>query len=532
MTESKKTAVYIRLSSEDDNVDGIAKAESNSVAAQRLLIMDYISRNGIFGQAGASEYVDDGFSGTDFQRPAFLRMMDDAKHGKIGCIVVKDFSRFGRDHLETGNYLERIFPLLGIRFISVNDQYDSEDCMGMTGGMSMALKNIINAMYSRDLSRKVKSALGTRAAHGEYMGALVPYGYLKDPEDVHRLIPDEEAAKVVRMVFAMAAEGKKKPEIARHLNGQGIPTCMEHFRSAGLNRKNPREKQKKLWTPGTIADMLRKEVYLGRTVWNKTRREGVGSRRQVKNDRSEWIVMEGTHEALVTQEMFDMANEKAFTHKKRDVPFGRTAQTIFFCPYCGRRLVPTTRGKGYRCWQTAISDIAECRTIHVDRERLENAVLSCVRAMAGMAAADVLARRKECLKTAAVEEELGRLESEKKRMSARKLRLYEDYRSGGITKEQYRKEYEKATNQILEIEAGIPELKEKAMQAREQMLRMKERETELEALSSLETFDKEKLATVIESVQVYSEERIEIVWKMDDLFFREAEDRKETVSLR
>ncbi|WP_286081493.1 recombinase family protein, partial [Parablautia intestinalis] len=202
---NKKTAMYIRLSDEDNNVDGIVKAESNSVAAQRILIRDYMQRNNLPVPADALEYVDDGFSGTNFQRPAFRRMMDDAKSGKIGCIIVKDFSRFGRDHLETGNYLERIFPLLGIRFISVNDQFDSEDCMGMTGGMSVALKNIINSMYSRDLSKKVKSAMGTRAARGEYMGAFAPYGYLKNPENVHQLIPDKEAAEVVRMIFTMAA---------------------------------------------------------------------------------------------------------------------------------------------------------------------------------------------------------------------------------------------------------------------------------------------------------------------------------------
>ena len=177
--ENKKMAVYIRLSDEDENVDGIIKEESNSVAAQRILIRDYIQRNGLTGET--AEYVDDGYSGTNFLRPSFQRMMDDAKSGEISCIIVKDFSRFGRDHLETGNYLERIFPLLGIHFISVNDQFDSEDCEGMTGGMSVALKNIINSMYSRDLSNKVKSAMGTRASRGEYMGALVPYGYIKNP---------------------------------------------------------------------------------------------------------------------------------------------------------------------------------------------------------------------------------------------------------------------------------------------------------------------------------------------------------------
>ena len=528
---NKKTAIYIRLSDEDNNVDGIVKAESNSVAAQRILVRDYMQRNNLPAPADALEYVDDGFSGTNFQRPAFRRMMDDAKSGKIGCIIVKDFSRFGRDHLETGNYLERIFPLLGVRFISVNDQFDSEDCMGMTGGMSVALKNIINSMYSRDLSKKVKSAMGTRAARGEYMGAFAPYGYLKNPDNVHQLIPDKEAAEVVRMIFTMAAEGNKKPEIARFLNEQGIPTCMEHFQALGLKRKSHKEKEKKLWTITTIGDMLKNEAYLGKTVWNKTRQAAVGSKRQIKNDRSEWTIIEGTHEPLVSQELFDMANAKAFTHEKKNVPAGRKPQPILICPYCGRRLTLTSWGNAYRCGQAAFSGIAECRTIHVDRERLENAVLSCTRTMAGMVAAEVSRKKKEWSKTAAIEEETGKLEVEKKRLSSRKLRLYEDYRSGRITKEQYRKEYENTASRILEIEKRIPELKEEIMQVREQMLHMKEREAELEGLALLDSFDKGKLAIVIDSVQVYSEERIEIVWKMDDWFFSEIAGEKEVVTL-
>ncbi len=528
---NRKTAIYIRLSDEDNNVDGIVKPESNSVAAQRILIRDYMQRNNFSTPADTLEYVDDGFSGTNFQRPAFRRMMDDAKHGEIGGIIVKDFSRFGRDHLETGNYLERIFPLLGIRFISVNDQFDSEDCMGMTGGMSVALKNIINSMYSRDLSKKVKSAMGTRAVRGEYMGAFAPYGYVKNPDNVHQLIPDEEAAEVVRFVFTMAAEGKKKPEIARFLNERGTPTCMEHFQALGLKRKSYKEKEKKLWTVTTIGDMLKKEVYLGKTVWRKTRQAEVGSKRQVKNDRSEWIIIEGTHEPLVTQELFDTANAKAFTHEKKIVPAGRKPQPILFCPHCGRRLTLTSWGNAYRCGEAATSGIAECRTVHVDREWLENAVLSCTRTMAGMVSAEVSRKKKEWEKTAAVEEEIRKLEAEGKRLSSRKLRLYEDYRSGKFSKEQYRREYESTASRILEIEKRIPELKDEVIQTREQMLHMKEREAELEGLASLETFDKGRLAAVIDRVLVYSEERIEIVWKMDDWFFPEAVREKEVVTL-
>ena len=457
--------------------------------------------------------------------------MDDAKHGEIGCIIVKVFSRFGRDHLETSNYLERIFPLLGIRFISVNDGFDSEDCMGMTGGMSVAQKNIINSMYSRDLSKKVRSVTGTRAARREYMGAFATYSYLKNPENVHQLIPDEETAEVVRMIFTMAAEGKKKPEIARFLNEQRIPTYMEHFQKIGLKRKCHREKEKKLWTITTIGDMLKNEVNLGRTVWNKTRREAVGSKQQVKNDRSEWIIMEGTHEPLVTKEIFDMANANAFTHEKKNVPKGRKPQPILICPYCGRRLTLTSWGNAYRCGEAATSGIAECKALHVDKERLENAVLSCTRTMAGMVSEEASRKKKEWAKTAAIEEETGKLEAEKKRLSSRKLRLYEDYRSGRITKEQYRKDYESTASRILEIEERIPELKEEIMKVREQMLHVKEREAELECLAVLETFDKGKLAVVIDRVLVYSEGRIEIIWKMDDWFFKETVGEKEVIAV-
>ncbi|MCM1193894.1 MAG: recombinase family protein [Acetatifactor muris] len=458
--------------------------------------------------------------------------MADAKRGLIGCIIVKDFSRFGRDHLETGNYLERIFPLLGIRFISINDQFDSSDCTGMTGGMSVALKNIINSMYSRDLSKKVKSATRTRAARGEYVGAFAPYGYVKNLDNMHQLIPDKEAAEVVKLVFTMAAEGKRKPEIARFLNGQGIPTCMEHFQAMGIKRKSHNEKEKKLWTITTIGDMLKNEVYLGKTIWNRTRKSAVGSKRQIKNDRSEWIIAEGTHEPLVTQELFDMANAKAFTHEKKNVPTGRKAKPLFICPYCGRRLAPTSWGNAYRCGQAAVSNIAGCKTVHVDKKLLENAILSCTRTMAGMVSAEAGRKIKEGAQISAIEEKIRMLEAEGKRLSARKLRLYEDYRSDRLTKEQYRREYESAAGRILEIEKKIPELKDEAVRIREQALHMEEREAELEGLLSLGMFDKDKLLTVIDRVLVYSEERIEIIWKMNDGFFSETAEEKETVSLQ
>lgn len=262
------------------------------------------------------------------------------------------------------------------------------------------------------------------------------------------------------------------------------------------------------------------------------RQAAAGSKKAVKNDRSEWIIMEGTHEALVSQELFDTANANAFTHEKRIVPAGRKPQPILFCPYCGRRLTLTSWGKSYRCGEASISGIAECKMLHVDRERLEKTVLSCTRAMAEMVSAEAARKKKEWSQAAVIQDEMRRLESEEKRLSSRKLRLYEDYRSGAITKEKYRKEYKNTTSRILEIEKRLSELKDEVSQVKEQMLHLKEREPELESLLSLETFDKDKLVTVIDSVQVYSEERIEIVWKMNDWFFTGIAGEKEVTALQ
>ena len=160
-------AVYIRLSSEDNDVDGSIKAESNSVSAQRMLINEFIKKQDEFTNCPVVEYVDDGYSGTNFNRPGFQRMVEDAKAGRIKSIVIKDFSRFGRDYLEVGFYIEYIFPLLQIRFISINDSYDSAVSSGMTGGMNVALQNLVYNMYSLDLSKKISSALQTRTKNGK-----------------------------------------------------------------------------------------------------------------------------------------------------------------------------------------------------------------------------------------------------------------------------------------------------------------------------------------------------------------------------
>ena len=234
------TALYARLSLDDGNV-----GESMSIQSQKAILTRKAEELGIYNY---QFYVDDGYSGTNFNRPGFQRMMEDAKAGRIKSIVIKDFSRFGRDYLEVGNYLEKILPVLGIRIISINDGFDSINSSGFTGGMSVALKNMLNAMYSRDLSRKVRSAMKTHAKNGEYMPAFPKYGYIKDPEDKHHLVIDPEAAETVKLIFTMAADGKTKGQIAKYLNETHVLTCREYMCRKGIKMHRENEKEKKLWS--------------------------------------------------------------------------------------------------------------------------------------------------------------------------------------------------------------------------------------------------------------------------------------------
>ena len=218
-------AKYIRLSDEDVDTGRSVKQESNSVVSQRRLLDGFIEGDAGLRRCRVLEFCDDGFSGTDFRRPGFEGMMEAAKRGEIGCVIVKDFSRLGRDYIEVGSYLEQIFPLMEVRCISVNDHYDSEGVLGTAGGLNVAFKNLINMLYSRDLSKKIRSAQMARARKGEYLGGFARYGYEKSPEDKHRLVVDSEAAEVVRKIFTMAAEGVTVSGIARYLNDNGVLTC-------------------------------------------------------------------------------------------------------------------------------------------------------------------------------------------------------------------------------------------------------------------------------------------------------------------
>lgn len=521
MVNDRMIAKYIRLSSEDLEVDSGEKEESVSITSQRQLIGNYLAEHPEFENIPVKEFVDDGFSGTNFDRPAFQNMMDEARQGKLSVIIVKDLSRFGRDHLGVGNYLERILPILQIRLIAVNDGYDSAALDGMTGGMSVALHNIINAMYSRDLSSKVRSAQRTRAERGEYIASMPTFGYIKDPKDKHHLIIDEEAAEIVRLVFELVASGRRKRDITAYLNEKNIQTPAEYMAEHGIRKLSSSYTGTRVWENTTINNLIRNERYIGVTVWNKSGSQRPGSKKQIKKDKSEWIRVEGTHEPIVSVELFEKANKEIAKNCRNRVKGKEpvTRKALFICPYCNHALRQTTKKKRYVCRFATQSGIEGCASVRVDASVIENAVLHLVNVMA-----DLVEAKEDNRKTFGGTDTVGtdrdistrleQIEQEHLRIKAEKLKLYTDYRSEKMSKEDYRKAYEKISDRIFLLQNEADDLN-----AKREILQKEQSNVvsdEIREAASLTEFDKAKLLTVTDKVFVYDNEHIEVRWRCKD----------------
>ena len=306
----KTLAIYIRLSMEDGDMrKSVDKKESNSVSNQRKLLLDYYKNHSDLQRYKLMEFCDDGFSGTNFERPQFREMMEKVKRGQIHCILVKDLSRFGRDFLEVGAYLELVLPLFGTRFISVNDAFDSNHYLGTTGGMELALHNLINGLYSKDLSVKVRSAVKTRNQRGLYCGGAAFYGYKLDPKDKHHLVADEEVRAVIVNIFEMCVDGMSTMQIAKELNAKGIPCPSEYKRRKGINYNGRTLEETSIWIGGTVRRILTDERYTGKMISGTREMIGIRSNKMKRLPKDEWIIVEGTHEAIISQELFDSAAE-------------------------------------------------------------------------------------------------------------------------------------------------------------------------------------------------------------------------------
>lgn len=331
-------AYYLRLSRDDGD-----KAESDSISNQRNLISDYVSQHEEI--TFVEEYVDDGYSGTNFDRPAFQKMMKDAKNKKINCIIVKDLSRLGRNYIETGRYLEKVFPFLGIRFIAITDHYDTADQTNDSDQIIVPFKNLINDAYCRDISIKIRSQLDVKRKTGQFIGSFAAYGYCKDPADKNRLVIDETAAEVVQLIFRLKLEGFSSTNIADRLNELGIPTPMEYKRSCGLNFNSGfRSGNSPKWIAVSVNRILKNELYTGTMVQGKNQKINYKVKQSRAIEEKDWIRVEKTHEAIIPQEIFQCVQDIMLL----DTRTSPKAESVYLfsgilkCSDCGQNMVRRT----------------------------------------------------------------------------------------------------------------------------------------------------------------------------------------------
>ena len=513
----KCIAMYLRLSQEDVDVrTNRAKDESNSIVAQRQLIQHHIEQNPYLSGLTVMEFCDDGFSGTNFDRPDFQRMIELVRSGEIGIVIVKDLSRFGRDYLEVGDYLEHIFPFLGVRIISINDHYDSDRFLGNTAGMDIAFRNLIYDYYSKDLSKKVKSAMRTKQRNGGYV-TCCPYGYKINPKKKHHMVIDPEAAPIVRRIFMEVIAGKSTSQVARELNADGVPTPLQH---KGVRpRKNAPPTG--IWTHAKIVDMLKNQKYTGCLV-NHTRESAtIRAKSQRRTKKEEWFIHENAHEAIVTMEEFEAAQAalrkvKPHTRKATEFVFP------YYCAHCGRKLQRTFGTDEYFYCVTPYwsEEHSACKSVRWSRTNMEDVVFEALKGEIAAVTVKATTKTKE-LKSEGMQlrERIKALTSEYEGYDGQRIQKYLDYREGRISREEFiaarsKREQlqEQLKEEIAQAEAAYEEfLKKEGRAAKDNVLADKTGSMSEEALRAC-------LYDAVERINVTDNEHIEIIWKFDDVF--------------
>lgn len=342
-----KLAIYLRLSIEDYQKEG----ESESIHNQREYIKSYIKEHNDLTGYEVSEYVDDGFSGTNPNRPAYQRLLEDLKNNQIDSIIVKDMSRFSRDYIEMGNYLENIFPFMGIRFIAINDAYDSSKERNNGTEIDTQFKSLLYDFYSKELSQKIRGISQELKSQGKNTNGLAPFGYIKDPNDKHHILVDEKTAFIVREAFELILQGYSCRKIARIFNEKGYITRSDRKEELGLtsykhNLKTGTEVKKRMWQGPTIAQMTSMELYTGDYVYNQIKETHIGGRKSERLPKEEWKRIENTHEPIISKEIFLKVQElkkqsrgENFNHRKEVTDeFIPMFKRKVFCKECGNLL--------------------------------------------------------------------------------------------------------------------------------------------------------------------------------------------------
>ena len=452
------TALYCRLSQEDMRI-----GESMSIENQRLMLTEYAENNGF---KNIKLYVDDGFSGTDNTRPAYVEMMNDVKNGLVGTVIVKDQSRLGRDHLETDRLLEIIFPTYDVRFIAITDGVDSANGLN---DMS-TLRNWFNDFYARNTSKKIRAVQRAKGERGERVGGHIPYGYMKDTTNPKQIVPDPETAPIVWRIFEMYAHGLGFVRICDILSKEKVLSpSMYEFRKTGSRSGNPNPDRPYHWAQATVRKMLLNEVYCGDTVNFKTYTKSNKLRKRLKNSPDKILTFKDTHEAIVDRKTFDLV-QKHFEGRKRPDKQGEMDMFAgyLYCADCGARMY-LRRGEinNYSCSGHSKRG-TDCTSAHYIREsEVERVVLSALRQVTQYARENsdkfyeqAMQRGEEESKKLLrdVEKQQTELNSRIKQLDNIIATLYEDRVIGRITPERYDQLSAKYEQEQADIKAKLEQM--------------------------------------------------------------------------
>ena len=519
--ETYRACIYTRLSRDDGD-----KPESDSIANQRALIRDYLKQHKEI--TIVSEHSDDGYSGVNFERPGFAEMMDEIREGKVDCVVVKDLSRFGRNYIEAGNYIEKVFPFMGVRFIAINDSYDSSD-KSQSDSLVIPFKNLINDAYCKDISVKIRSQLEIKRKKGEYIGAFVVYGYVKDPEDHNRIIVDTYAAEVVRAIFRWKMAGMSQNRIADKLNSQGVLCPMEYKLSMGVKvQTNFRVHKQAKWSAVSVTRILTNELYTGVLLQGKSSTPNYKVKKRFDKEQSEWIRIENAHEAIITAGEFETVQELL----GKDTRISPDEEALYplagyvVCGDCGQNMVRKTiprRGKKYVYYVCSTNKAKKgCSGHSISENKLMDAVLHVIKEQIStvmrieglLEMAQSLPENQRNIFN--YDAQIVKLQEEIERNKGFRMKLYESLEEGMIDKDEYfifKKNY---SDKISLAEKNIQSLEAERDAAVEKNAADYSWVDAFKKYEGIERVERQVVVNLISEIRVYEGNVVEIDFQHND----------------
>ena len=514
-----RTAIYARLSKDDGD-----KAESNSIASQKALCEEYITKHDDLELV--ETFVDDGYSGVDFERPSFRKMED------ADAVLCKDLSRFSRNYIEGGRYLEKVFPMLGVRFIAINDNFDTLTEDQQSNSFLVPFKNLINDTYCKDLSVKIRTNLDVKRRKGEYVGAYTPYGYKKDPNDKNSLIVDEEAGEVVRQIFSLYKDGMSICQIAEHLNEYGIQSPLSHKIASGIRYGTGFKTSKAKWSYNAVRRILTNEVYIGVLVQGKRGRPNYKVHIVQEKDESDWIRVEDAHEALVTYDDFMAVRNllgrdaRATGDDSEENPFSG----FLFCADCGqpmiRKIVPSKAKKYYYFVCSTHRRHEGCSSHNINANEVERVVRNAIAThIAHVLDISKMMEYIEQLPSAnrmvlSYEAQMAKLEEEIEHMNQMKLKIYEDLAGGFIDKQEYIMFRQQYRSRIEEKSAALERIRKERKDAMVSGEAERIWVTLFRQHENIESLNRRVLMALIDKILVYEDHALEVVFRYGDEYRR------------